>query len=328
MKMIEEPTMMRTLASALACAAMLAAAPAWSQSKVTRIVVAFPPGGPVDFVARVIADQLGQELNQRVIVENKPGGNGAIAAQNVAQSAADGTTLWLSSVGAVAINPVLYTNLSYDMQRDFAPVSLVVDNDELLVVNANDPANDAAEFVANAKKSAQPVSIASTGIGSIPHLAMEQFAQVSKTPFLHVPYKGAAPAITDLMGGQVAAFFGDIPGLIGHVKGGKLKAIGIAAPKRHPLLPNVRTLTEQGLPGVDTNNWYALFVPAKTPPETISAINDAVHRTLATPAVSEKLLASGALPSASTPQELAALLKRDTEKWGKLIKAQKITPEG
>ena len=320
--------MMRTVTAALAFAAICAAPPAWSQGKVTRIVVAFPPGGPVDFVARVIADQLGQELNQRVIVENKAGGNGAIAAQSVAQSASDGTTMWLSSVGAVAINPVLYTNLPYVMERDFAPVSLVVDNDELLVVNATDPANDAAEFVANARKSAQPVSIASTGIGSIPHLAMEQFRQVSKTEFLHVPYKGAAPAITDVMGGQVAAFFGDIPGLIGYVKGGKLKAIGIAAPKRHPLLPNVRTLSEQGLPGVDTNNWYALFVPAKTPPDTINAINEAVRRTLATPSVSEKLLASGALPSASTPQDLASLLKRDTEKWGKLIKAQKITPEG
>ena len=319
---------MRMLTKALVCAAMLAAAPAWSQGKVTRIVVAFPPGGPVDFVARVIADQLGQELKQNVIVENKSGGNGAIAAQYVAQSAPDGTTIWLSSVGAVAINPVLYDKLPYDMQRDFAPVSLVVDNDELLVVNANDPANDAAEFVANAKKSAQPVSIASTGIGSIPHLAMEQFKQVSKTDFLHVPYKGAAPAITDLMGGQVSAFFGDIPGLIGYVKGGKLKAIGIAAPKRHPLLPNVRTLSEQGFPGVDTNNWYALFAPAKTPPATIAALNAAVRRTLATPAVGDKLLASGAVPSASTPEELGAALKRDTEKWGKLIKSQKITPEG
>src|SRR5215831_9588492 len=321
--------MLRRIAATFAFAGMLAAAPAsTAQDKVVRLVVAFPPGGPVDFVARTIAEPLGRELNERVIVDNKPGANGAIAAQNVAQSTPDGTTMWLSSVGAVAINPVLYTNLPYDMHRDFAPVSLVVDNDELLVVNGSDPANDAAQFVANAKKSAEPVSIASTGIGSIPHLAIEQFSQVSKTDFLHVPYKGAAPAITDLMGGQVAAFFGDIPGLIGHIKGGKLKAIGIAAPKRHPLLPNVRTLTEQGLPGVDTNNWYALFVPAKTPPGTIDAINDAVRRTLAAPAVSEKLLASGAVPSASTPQELAALLKRDTEKWGKLIKAQKITPEG
>src|SRR5215468_6264705 len=152
--------MMHTVAAALASVAIFAATPVWSQGKVTRIVVAFPPGGPVDFVARVIADQLGKELNARVIVDNKPGGNGAIAAQSVAQSAPDGSTLWLSSVGAVAINPVLYDKLAYDM-RDFGPVSLVVDNDELLVVNADNPAKDAAEFVANAKKSSQPVPIAS-----------------------------------------------------------------------------------------------------------------------------------------------------------------------
>src|SRR5215470_17820419 len=319
--------MMRSFASALACAAMLGATPAWSQGKVIRIVVAFPPGGPVDFVARVIADQLGQELNERVIVDNKPGANGAIAAQNVAQSAPDGTTLWLSSVGAVAINPVLYDKLAYDM-TEFAPVSLVVDNNELLVVNPDNPAKDAAEFVANARKSSQPVAIASTGIGSIPHLAMEQLAAATKANLLHVPYKGAAPAITDVIGGQVAAFFGDVPGLIGYVKSGRLKALGIAAPKRNPMLPEVRTFAEQGLPGVDTNNWYALFAPAKTPPAMINALNEAVRRTLATPAVSERLISSGAVPAASSPEDLAAVLKRDTEKWGKLIKAQKITPEG
>jgi tripartite-type tricarboxylate transporter receptor subunit TctC len=317
-----------TLALVVTLAGAVAAAPAWGQGKVTRIVVAFPAGGPVDFVARVIADQLGKELNQSVVVETKPGGNGAIAAQTVMQAPADGTTLWLTSVGAAAINPVLYEKLAYDMQRDFAPVSRVVDNDEILVVDAGNPAKDAADFVANAKKSAQPVAIASTGIGSIPHLAMEQLADATKGNFLHVPYKGAAPAITDVMGGQVAAFFGDIPGLIGHVKGGKLKALGIAAPKRNPVLPELRTLTEQGLPGVDTNNWYALFVPAKTPPATIAALNDAVRRTLATPSVREKLVASGTVPSPSTPEELSAVLKRDTEKWGKLIKAKKITPEG
>src|SRR5207249_1854313 len=222
------------------------------------------------------------ELKQQVIVENKPGGNGAVAAQSVIQSPADGTTLWLTSVGAAAVNPVLYDKLDYDMQRDFAPVSLVVNNDELLVVNPSNPAKDAAEFVANAKKSSQPVAIASSGIGSIPHLAMEQLADATKTNLLHVPYKGAAPAITDVMGGQVDAFFGDIPGLIGYVKGGKLKAIGIAAAKRHPLLPDVRTLDEQGLPGVDSNNWYALFAPAKTPPAVIAAVNAAVRKTLTT----------------------------------------------
>ncbi len=318
--------MNRRAALALALAACLAATSAWGQEKVTRLLIAFPAGGPVDLVGRTIAEQLGKELNQRVIVENKPGGNGAVAAQNLVQSPADGTTLWLTSVGAVAINPVLYDKLAYDM-KDLAPVSLVVDNDELLVVNPSNPANSAAEFVANAKKSAQPVAIASSGIGSIPHLAMEQLAESTHANLLHVPYKGAAPAITDVMGNQVAAFFGDVPGLLGHVKSGKLKAIGIAAPKRHPLLPDVPTLTEQGLPGVDSNNWYAIFVSAKTPPATVAALNDAIRKTLATPAVSEKLIASGAVPASSSPQELGTILKRDTEKWGKVIKAKKITPE-
>ena len=319
--------MIRKCTALLLSTALVAAAPAWAQEKITRLVVAFPAGGPVDFVARTIAEQLGKELNQRMIIDNKPGANGAIGAQSVAQSAPDGMTLWLSSVGAVAINPVLYDKLAYDMQRDFVPVSLVVNNDELLVVNPSNPAKNAAEFVANAKKSSQPAAIASSGIGSIPHLAMEQLADATKANLLHVPYKGAAPAITDLLGGQVSAFFGDVPGLLPHVQSGKLRAIGIAATKRHPLLPEVRTLAEQGLPGVDTNNWYALFAPAKTPPAVINALNEAVRRTLATPAISEKLRASGAVPSASSPQELAAMLKRDTEKWGALVKAKKITPD-
>src|SRR5436190_610423 len=194
--------MIRSLAAWVA-AGLLASPMAAAQDKVIRLVVAFPPGGPVDFVARVIADPLGRELNQRVIVENKPGGNGAVAAQSVAQAAADGTALWLTSVGAAAVNPVLYEKLPYDMQRDFAAVSLVVDNDELLVVNPANPARDAAEFVDNARKSSQPVAIASSGVGSIPHLAMEQLADASRANLLHVPYKGAAPAITDVMGGQV-----------------------------------------------------------------------------------------------------------------------------
>ena len=302
-------------------------ATAFAQGRVTRILVAFPPGGPVDFVARTIAEQLGRELKATVVVENRAGGNGAVAAQNLVQSPADGTTLWLTSVGAAAINPVLYEKLEYDMQRDFAPVSLVVNNDEMLVVNPANPANDAAEFVANAKKSAQPTAIASSGIGSIPHLAMEQLADVTKANLLHVPYKGAAPAITDVMGGQVAAFFGDIPGLITQVKGGKLKAIGLAAPRRHPALPDVPTFAEQGIAGVDSNNWYAIYVPAKTPPETVATLNRAVRAVLATPAVSDRLAASGAVPMASTPQDLAALVRQDTEKWGKLIRDKKITAE-
>jgi tripartite-type tricarboxylate transporter receptor subunit TctC len=325
--------MKRVLTAALFAAAIAAtiaapfAPPAAAQEKVVRLLVAFPPGGPVDLVARTIADQLGKELTQRVIVENKPGANGAIAAQNVAQSTADGTTLWLTSVGAVAINPVLYETLTYDVQRDLAPVSLVVDNDELLVVNPGNPANSAAEFIANARKAPKPTTMASSGIGSIPHLAAEQLASATGTDLLHVPYKGAAPAIADVMGGQVAAFFGDVPGLVGHVKGGKLKAIGIAAPKRHPLFPDVPTLAEQGIQGVDSNNWYAVFASSKTPPATIAAVNQAVQRTLANPAVREKLVASGAVPRSSSADKLAALLKQDTEKWGRIVRAKNIKPE-
>ena len=213
------------LAGAIAAPSVIAQTPS---DRIVRIVVAFPPGGPVDIVARTIAEQLGKELGQQVIVDNKPGANGAIGAEAVARSAPDGTMLWLTSVGAIAINPVLYEKLPYDVARDFLPVSLVVNNDELFVVNPANPANTAAEFVAAAKRKGTSTSIASTGVGSIPHLALEQLIIATKANLMHVPYKGAAPAISDLMGGHVEGFFGDIPGLIGHVKSGKLKAIGLA----------------------------------------------------------------------------------------------------
>lgn len=315
----------RTLLAATLCAALPLAAHA--QAKSTRIVVSFPPGGPVDFVARVLAEQLGKELGQTVIVDNKAGANGAIGAGEVMRSKADGSTLWITSVGAAAINASLYEKLPYDTMRDFTPVSVVVNNVELLVVNPADPAKDAAEFVANARKTKNSVTMASSGIGSIPHLAMEQLKDSTKVDLLHVPYKGAAPAITDVMGGQVSGFFGDIPGLITFVRSGKLKPIGLASTKRHPALPEVKTLAEQGIANVDTNNWYALFAPAKTPAATVTALNDAVRRALSQPSVKAKLMDVGAEPAPSTPVELAALVKRDTDKWGKLIQDKKIKAE-
>ena len=311
----------------IAAMSLALGAGAMAQTKTTRIVVSFPPGGPVDFVARALAEQLGKELGHTVIVENKAGANGAIGANEVARSTPDGSSLWITSVGAAAINPVLYDKLAYDMTRDFAPVSLVVNNVELLVVHPNNPAQTAAEFVANAKAAKQPISMASSGIGSIPHLAIEQLTDASGIQATHVPYRGAAPAITDVMGGQVDGFFGDIPGLIAHVRGGKLKPLGLASAKRHPALPEVKTLAEQGLPGVDTNNWYALFAPAKTPPAVVEQLNLAVRRALKTPALHDKLLNTGAEPAPSTPQELAAVLKQDTDKWGKLIRAKNIKAE-
>ncbi|GAA4334683.1 tripartite tricarboxylate transporter substrate binding protein [Pigmentiphaga soli] len=314
----------KTIARALGLALLLNAGLAAAQENITRIVVAFPPGGPQDFVARVISEQLGKELHEKVIVDNRPGANGAIAASAVARAEPDGRTLWLISVGAVSINPFLYDNLAYDMARDFAPVSLVTNNAELLVVPPDDPARNAAEFVANAKKAGGTVPMASTGIGSVPHLALEQLRVTTGMNILHVPYKGAAPAITDLLGRQVRAMFADTAGLINYVKSGRLKAIGIAAPRRTDALPDVPTLTEQGLPSVDSNNWFGLFVAAKTPPATIARINAAVRRTLQTPEISEKLSAAGSEPAPSTPEELAAIVRNDTAKWGKLIHDAKI----
>jgi tripartite-type tricarboxylate transporter receptor subunit TctC len=298
-----------------------------AQPKTTRIVVSFTSGGPVDAVARTISEQLGKELGRTVIVDNKPGANGAIGAVDVMKSAPDGSTLWFTSVGAAAINSSLYEKLPYDMQRDFVPVSLVVNNVELLVAQQGNPAKDAAEFVAATKKRNEPTPMGSSGTGSIPHLAIEQLADSSGARLLHVPYKGAAPAITDLMGGQISGFFGDVSGLLGHLQGGRLKALGVASGKRHPSLPDVKTLEEQGIKGVDTNNWYALFAPAKTPPDIVEALNKAVRNTLANPAVREKLLKTGTEPVGSTPQELAAIQKRDTEKWATLIRAKNIRAE-
>ncbi len=300
---------------------------AQAQPKPIRLIVAFPPGGPVDIVARAVGEQLSKELGRPVLIENKPGGNGAIAASEVMRSEPDGGTLWFSSVGAVAINPSLYEKLQYDMVRDFAPVSMVANNVELLVVNPSDPAKDAADFVAHAKARKEPVTFASTGTGSIPHMAIEQFGEASGTKVLHIPYKGAAPAITDLMGGQVAGFFGDIPGLIAHVRGGKLKALGLAASRRHPALPEVKTLEEQGIKNVDTNNWYALFAPAKTPVSTLEALNKGVRQTMDNPQLKDKLLKSGAEPAPSSSKELASILKQDTEKWARLIRAKNIRPD-
>jgi tripartite-type tricarboxylate transporter receptor subunit TctC len=313
-------------ATAIAATAALPPA-AFAQAKVTRIVISFPPGGPVDFVARTLAEQLGKELGHNVIIDNKAGANGAIGAAEVIRSVPDGSTLWLTSVGAAAINPSLYEKLAYDPQKDLAPVALVVNNVELLVVNPANPVKDTAEFVAHSKKRKDATPMASTGIGSIPHFAIEQLADASGANLLHVPYKGAAPAITDLMGGQVDGFFGDIPGLIGHVRAGKLKAIGLASTRRHPALPDVKTLAEQGIANVDTNNWYALFAPVRTPAATVQAISEAVRRALGNPALKARLLDSGAEPAPSSPTELAALLKHDTDKWARLIRDKKIKPE-
>ena len=317
--------MIKTLKKICVVLGFLATSLSMAQTNTIKMLVAFPPGGPVDFVARTIAEPLGKELGAQILIDNKPGGNGAIAAEYMINAPADGKVLWFTSAGAVAINPGLYEKLSYNPLKDLAPVSLVVNNVEVLVVNPNNPASQGAEFVALSKQ--REVTMASSGTGSVPHLAMEQLADSTKGKLLHVPYKGAAPAITDVLGGHVDGFFGDIPGLIGYIKSGKLKPIGIAANKRSPALPDVKTFTEMGVPGVDSNNWYALFAKAGTSKTEIDRINTAMKKVLAQDDVKNRLLQSGTDPVGSSVDELANILKNDIAKWTKLIKAKNIKPE-
>ena len=290
-----------------------------------KLVVAFPPGGPVDSMARLLVEPLSKELNAQIIVENKAGGNGAIAAEFLAANSNDGKTIWFTSAGAVAINPSLYEKLAYNPMKDLAPVSLVANNVEVLVVNSSSPANNAVEFVALARKKA--LTIGSSGIGSVPHLAMEQFNDSANIKLLHVPYKGAAPVITDVIAGHVDGFFGDIPGLISFIKSGKLKAIGLAADVRSSAIPDVKTFAEMGLKGVDTNNWYAIFVKAGTPKANIDKLSAVIKKIVNQDPLKTKLMQLGSDPVGSTPEELNATLKKDSAKWNQLIKAKKITLE-
>ena len=305
----------------------LAAQPALAQTRTTRLVVGFAPGGPVDFVARVLSEQLGRELGHQVVVENRAGANAGIAAEFVAKAAPDGHTLFLSSTGAIAISPALYDKLPYDPVRDLSPVSLVVNTDEVLVASSTNPANTTLEFIANARQRKDGATMASSGIGSVPHLAMELLADVTRANLRHVPYKGAAPAITDVIAGHVDALFIDVPVALAHIRSGKLKALGIAAPKRHPMLPDARTLEEMGLRGVDSNNWYALYTSRGTPPAEVERVNQALRRTLDNEAVKSRLMASGVLPAPGSPAELSALQKADSEKWARIIKLKNIKGE-
>jgi len=316
------PSLLRALAAIAFCGVTTCSL---AQTASVRLIVAFPPGGPNDFVARNISETLGKELGQTVIVENKPGANGIIAAEYVIKSPPDGTVFWFSSTGAVAINPSLYPKLPYDPQKDLAPVSLVARNDEMLVVNPKHPATGPKDFIENAMKTR--TTMANTGMGSVPHLAASLLAASTKVNFVDVPYKGAAPAVTDVIAGHVDAFFGDVPGLISNIRAGKLKPIAMAAETRHPLFPDVQTFKEIGIDGVDSDNWYAMFTTKDTPADIINRVNAAVKRTIETESVKQRLLAAGTLPASSTPQELAALLKKDSEKWARLIREKNIKPD-
>ncbi|MFJ1255081.1 Bug family tripartite tricarboxylate transporter substrate binding protein [Cupriavidus sp. CuC1] len=319
-----------TFATALlAClfAPLLAMPGAAQATPITRLVVAFPAGGPADSLARAISRQLETELKQTVVIDNRPGANGAIAAGFVAKSPADGSVLFLTSAGAIVINPALYANLPYNPQKDLAPISMVVNTPEVLVVKPDAPAATAAAFVKQAQQAGKPPSLASTGVGSMPHMAIELFKAATSVNFLHVAYKGAAPAITDTLGGQVDAFFGDASGLMPFITSKRLKPIGVAAPKRLSFLPDVPTLTELGIRNVEASNWYGMMAPAGTPSAVVTRVNEALRRTLATPEVRKSLDQLGLVPAPGSAADFAGIIRTDSAKWARVIKDQNIHGE-
>ena len=294
-------------------------------SKPIRLVVGFPPGGPADFTARLLAEKLPALLGANVVVENRVGANATIGADHVAKSPPDGHTLFLTTCGAMAISPHIGAKLPYDPVRDFTPIAQVVNTYSTIAVHPSLPVKNAKEFVALARARKGQITMASTGIGSIPHLAQELFKASAKIELVHVPYKGAGPSMTDAIGGQISSLVLDVTPLLPHIRAGKLRAIGIAGDKRLAVLPEVATMEEQGYKNVEAPNWYAVFAPAKMPRAIVDRLNDAVRKAVAMDDVRERLLNTGADPVLSTPEQLADLLNRDYAKWGKLIRDNNIT---
>jgi tripartite-type tricarboxylate transporter receptor subunit TctC len=308
----------------LLAAAMPAASAQDLPNKPVHIVIAFPAGGPTDFVGRLVADKVKDILGRTIIIENKAGANGAIGADYVAKSEPDGTTLFLTTLGAVGVTPHMRSHLPYNSIRDFAPVTLVVRNTTVLVVRSESPYKTTSDLVAAAKAKPGEMTFASTGVGSPPHLTLELFQSVTGVKFVHVPYRGAAPALTDLLGGQVQVFAADMPVLMSNIKGGKLRALGVASDQRNPMLPDVSTLAEQGYPNTVVDNWYGLLAPAKTPPAVVNKIHDAFVQAINDPGVNNKLINSGAIPVADTPAEFGTFFKSEYERWGKVVRERGI----
>ncbi|HEY0568855.1 MAG TPA: tripartite tricarboxylate transporter substrate binding protein [Xanthobacteraceae bacterium] len=294
-------------------------------SRPLRLVVAFTAGGTTDFVARLLADKMKAPLGQSVIVDNRPGANGAIGAEYVARSDPDGYTLFFTTVGAVAINPAFRKNLSYDPIADFAPVGMAVKTSTIVVVRANLEANSATELVALARQ--RPVTVGVTGIGAISHLGLELFQSVAGVKFQHVPYRGAAQAITDLIGGQLDGLVADVPTVLTNIRAGKIKALGATSQERSDMLPEVPTLVEQGFPNTIADQWGAVLAPAKTPPAIVAKLNAALLAALNDPDMRAKLAQSGVTPAPSSPENFARYLQDEIARWGNLIRDKGIKPE-
>ena len=292
-----------------------------------RLVVGFTPGGTTDFVARLLSEALRGLLGQNVIVDNRPGANGAIAAEYVAKSDPDGYTLFFTTVGAVAINPALRSNLAYEPRKDFAPIGMAVFNSTMLVVNASMKVNSARELAALARERPGAITIGITGLGAISHLGLELFQAAAGVKFQAVPYRGASQAVTDLIGGQLDGLFGDTPTVMEQVNTGKLKALAATSQDRSDIFPDVPTFVEQGFADTIANQWAGTLAPAGTSPAVIVNLNAAFNAALTNVNVRRKLGQAGVTPSPSTPEEFGRYLEQEIARWSKLIRDKGIKGE-
>jgi tripartite-type tricarboxylate transporter receptor subunit TctC len=284
-----------------------------------RLIVPFPAGGPNDIIARVVSLRMAEILKQTIIIDNRGGQGGVLGTDIVAKATPDGYTIGITSAGALAISPSM-EKVAYDTLKDLAPITLVAKVPEMLVVATSVPANNMKELVALAKSEPGKLNFASSGPGSLPHLAGELFKLTAKIDITHVPYRGAAPAVNDLLGQQVQMVFLDLPILLPQIKAGKLKPIAVGTTERVASAPEVPTTTEVGMPGLQTENWYGMVAPAGTPPQIVAILNKATIEAMKDPAVKEKLSSQGAILVGDTPDQFRAFIASETAKWAKVIK--------
>jgi tripartite-type tricarboxylate transporter receptor subunit TctC len=295
-------------------------------SKPIKLIVPFPAGGPNDIIGRAVGQRMSEILKQPVLIDNRGGAGGVVGTDAVAKAAPDGYTIAISSAGALAISASVVGKMPYVTLRDFKPITLVAKVPEMLVVATSVPANNLAELVALAKAQPGKLNFASTGPGSMPHLAGELFRLAAKIDVVHVPYRGAAPAMNDLLGQQVQMVFLDLPILLPQVRAGKVKPIAIGAKTRAASLPDVPTTGEGGYPQIEAENWYGMVAPAATPKEVVDILHKAAVAAINDPGVKEKLGKLGLTLVGNTPDEFAAYVKSETEKWGNVVKAAGIKP--
>jgi tripartite-type tricarboxylate transporter receptor subunit TctC len=318
----------KTFLLALLAGLQLFAASSHAQTeKPVHIIVPFAAGGPTDIIARVLAPKLAASLKRPVVVENKVGATGGIGAAFVAKAAADGDTLLLGTSSIMAASPNLSTKLAYDPVNDFVPISLIATIENILVVHPGVPAANVRELVAYAKANPGKLTYASSGIGSTYHLGAELFASQTGIQWTHIPYKGAAPAIQDVLAGHVQVMFDNMSSAIPNMKAGRVRALGVASLKRYPALPEVPTIDEQGVPGYETTIWLGLFAPANTPQHILQRLQGEIGDAVSSVDYRDRLAAIDMQPRASTSQELAGYLKADLAKWAKVVKEAGIKPE-